>query len=87
MQQKDLGNGFYGWPWGIEEVWPLTRPNCAARHARLSASVKKCLSVIPQSWDVIHTPTNVTASPVSIVKVKGSEKSIQAHSMVTGGLR
>ena len=40
-----------------------------------------------QFLDVDQTPINVTERPANIAKVRGSEKSIQAQSMVTGGLR
>ncbi|EJC76794.1 hypothetical protein Rleg10DRAFT_5482 [Rhizobium leguminosarum bv. trifolii WSM2012] len=36
---------------------------------------------------VIQIPTIVTARPMNIVAVNGSEKSAQAHTMVIGGLR
>lgn len=42
---------------------------------------------IGQPREVSHTPTKVTASPANIAKVRGSENNIQAHSIVTGGLR
>lgn len=42
---------------------------------------------IAQAPEVIHTPINVTASPANIATVRGSENSIHAQSIVTGGLR
>ena len=44
-------------------------------------------SRLPHPREVSHTPISVTARPMNIAGLSGSENSIQAHSMVTGGLR
>ncbi|QTK81937.1 Hypothetical protein AT6N2_L1120 [Agrobacterium tumefaciens] len=49
--------------------------------------VQFCSRRILYGLDVIHTPTRVITSPLSIINVRGSENSIHAHSIVTGGLR
>jgi hypothetical protein len=66
------------------EGLPNSRANVAARSAHRP---RRMFGRSGQPRDVTHTPTSVTASPAKIATLNGSENNIQAHSMVTGGLR
>lgn len=81
---RNFQSGFADVPaWWLSLGMKLTKFNMHVSGSAVRYGSRRIL----YGLDVIHTPTRVITSPLSIINVRGSENSIHAHSIVTGGLR